>query len=232
MQFLTNGVAAGVGAGLTNGTAASGISTLPHATNHITAQYAGDGNFNGSTNSLNEVINSPPVAGTGSYARPQNITLKIKIANLLTNASDPDGDALTLAGTGAHSTNNATVSINGNFVIYQPPATNGNVTDSFGYTVSDSFGATNTGAVIITLLSSSTNQSQNIIGIKMTNGTTSISFAGIPGRTYYVQASTNLPPTAAWITIGTNTAATNGLFQFLDAQASNYPSRYYRSTAP
>ena len=217
---------------LSSGSTTATNAALPHGSNTITAAYAGDGNFIGSTNTLSQVINRAPVAGPASYARPTNVTLIITITNLLTNASDPDGDSITLAGVSAHSTNNATVSIGGNFVIYQPPATNGNVTDSFSYTVSDSFGATNTGTVTVTILGSSTGQSSNITGITMTNGMTLISFAGIPARTYYVQATTNLPPTASWVTIGTNVAGTNGLFQFLDTQASNYPSRYYRTATP
>jgi Invasin, domain 3/Bacterial Ig-like domain (group 3) len=231
VRYLTNGVSASV-VSLTNGIASLALSNLPHATNLVTAQYTGDANFAGSTNNLNEVINSPPSAGIANYSRPTNVTLIITITNLLTNAVDPDGDPITLTGVSARSTNNATVFIDGHYVIYQPPATNGNVMDAFNYTVSDSFGATNTGLVVITILGSPTAQSMNITGITMTNGNTLIKFAGIPGYHYYVQASTNLPPTATWVTIGTNTAGANGLFQFLDTQASNYPARYYRTASP
>jgi hypothetical protein len=72
----------------------------------------------------------------------------------------------------------------------------------------------------------------NIVSIAMSGGITTIKFAGIPGYTYYVQATTNLPPSATWVTIGTNIAGTNGQFQFLDTQASNYPIRFYRTASP
>lgn len=217
---------------LSGGSTTATNSALSHTNHTITASYAGDANFTGSTNSLSELINSAPIAGTASYGRPKNIPLKFKVSDLLTNASDPDGDPISLAGLSSHSTNNAAVSIIGSFVVYQPPSTNANVTDRFNYTVSDPFGATNNGTVIITILPDATGQSLNITGILVTNGTALISFAGVPSRTYLVQATTNLPPTATWVTIGTNTAATNGLFQFLDTQASNFPVRFYRSATP
>jgi hypothetical protein len=46
----------------------------------------------------------------------------------------------------------------------------------------------------------------------------------VPGRTNFLQASTNL---AGWQTVGTNVSATN-LFTAVDAAASNYSRRFYR----
>jgi hypothetical protein len=57
-----------------------------------------------------------------------------------------------------------------------------------------------------------------------------ITFAGIAGYAYLVQATTNLV-TPTWTTIGTTNAGTNGLFIFSDLEATNYTSRYYRSSA-
>jgi hypothetical protein len=49
---------------------------------------------------------------------------------------------------------------------------------------------------------------------------------GAPGRTYVVQASTNL---VDWVPIYTNIAPINGLLQFTDPRATIYPSRFYRT---
>lgn len=235
VQFLTNGIAAGSVVPFTNLMAQYSTTTLPHATNLVTALYAGDSNFIASSNSLSEIINTPPIAGTANYSRLAGTTLIIPVSSLLTNASDADGDAISLLSFSTNSTNGATISetsTNGTSLAYVPPATNGDVTDSFTYTVADTFGATNTGVVIITIATNN-NQSVNITGVTtLPNGTALISFAGIPNYTYLIQATTNLTPTIVWTTIATNMAGTNGLFQYNDLDSTNYPTRYYRTTTP
>jgi hypothetical protein len=47
---------------------------------------------------------------------------------------------------------------------------------------------------------------------------------GVPGSNYVLQASTNF---TTWVPIGTNMALTNQIY-FVDPNASNYPSRFYR----
>ncbi len=65
--------------------------------------------------------------------------------------------------------------------------------------------------------------------VPTTNGPFQLSFLGGPGRTYRIEASTTL---TTWQTISTNTAATNGLFQYIDGKASNFPTRFYRTVTP
>jgi hypothetical protein len=236
VQFLTNGIAAGGVVPFTGASAQFSTALLPHATNVVTAEYAGDANFTGSTNSLSEIINTPPVAGTANYSRPRDISLTIKISDLLTNVTDADGDAISLFSFSTNSTNGATiaaVSTNGVYLSYTPPATNGNVTDSFTYVAEDTFGATNAGTVVITISPDNNSPSVNITGMTVLgDGTAQIDFAGIPNRTYLIQAATNLTPVISWTTIGTNTAGTNGLFEFIDLDATNFPTRYYRTAQP
>jgi len=54
---------------------------------------------------------------------------------------------------------------------------------------------------------------------------------GGAGQTYILLMASNLPP-LMWLPIATNTADSNGLFNFSDAQATNCPQRFYRLTAP
>ena len=63
--------------------------------------------------------------------------------------------------------------------------------------------------------------------VTFNGGVPTLRLAGIPGRTYYVQASTNM---SVWVGISTNVAGTNGLWQVVDADATNYPSRFYRTS--
>jgi beta-xylosidase len=54
-------------------------------------------------------------------------------------------------------------------------------------------------------------------------------FANSPNSTNFVQASTNLPASAAWQNISTNIADGGGSWQFTDTNTSVLPSRFYRS---
>ena len=64
-----------------------------------------------------------------------------------------------------------------------------------------------------------------------TNQALRLSGTGGAGQAYVLYATTNLPA-AAWTAISTNLADTNGLVQFLDPGATNYPQRFYRLAAP
>ena len=54
---------------------------------------------------------------------------------------------------------------------------------------------------------------------------------GAAGQTFQIQATPNLEP-SLWQAIGTNQFGIDGRFQFLDTNASNYPTRFYRSVTP
>jgi hypothetical protein len=121
------------------------------------------------------------------------------------------------------------------------PGTNGDVTDLLTYTVRDVRSAyragdtvrTATSSILVSIAPDSTNQTQNIVGIStLPNGSKQISFAGIPGYSYRVQAADNLTPPVAWQTLATNVAGTNGLWSYTDLDATNHPSRFYRTAQP
>jgi autotransporter-associated beta strand protein len=212
--FSTNGVASG-------GASSSALSTLPRGTNLITAIYLGDSNYVGSTNSLNQIVtNHPPVASAASYTRNAAVsTFKVLVSDLLTNASDVDGDTLTLVSVGTPTNATATVLISGGWVLYS----NANaVADQFSYTVSDGYGGTNSATVTITV------DSTPLFGqsalTSTTGGTATLNFAGIPGYSYSVNRSTNLTD---WVTLWTTNAPASGVFEYLDNPAPT-PSAYYR----
>jgi hypothetical protein len=155
--------------------------------------------------------------------------LKIAIAgDLATNWSDADGDPVALTGA-ISSTNGASVSYDTNLVYYYD--TN-NVADQINYTVSDGHGGTAAGIINVVLSSGGTATTMNITGeVVNGDGSVTLSFAGIPGFSYSVQATTNLV-VGPWQTIGSGAAATNGVWQFTDTNAASYPSRYYRTSYP
>ncbi len=55
---------------------------------------------------------------------------------------------------------------------------------------------------------------------------------GASGQLYNIQATTNIGVTNGWQVIGSSAGGIDGTFQFLDTNASNYPTRFYRSALP
>ncbi|MEO6036244.1 MAG: hypothetical protein ABIQ35_13390, partial [Verrucomicrobiota bacterium] len=60
------------------------------------------------------------------------------------------------------------------------------------------------------------------------NGVFQLQAAGVPGKIYQFQASTNL---ATWITLSTNTAAVDGALLLTDTNAAKVPKRFFRVIA-
>ena len=228
--FLTNTVAFSTNA-LSSGIAFSpGLTTLPRGTNTITAQYAGDSNVLGSTNDLaggQIVTNHPPQAVAATYYRTKGISLKIPIANLLTNVTDVDGDTITLQSVGASGIGATITILTNDARIYYEPGTgaSSNDNDSFTYTVSDGFGGSATANILVNVYSASGPAQMGL----PSNGVVNITFFGIPTYTYLVQTTTNL--STSWWTVSTNAAGSNGSWLFIDPNATN-AQQYYRMAQP
>jgi len=165
-----------------------------------------------------------PVTSPATYSRPAGYPLIITIAgDLSTYWSDVDGDSLALTGS-ISSTNGAAVSYDINYVYY----TNANdVTDEIDYTVGDGFGGNTPGIINVLVGPPPTN---SVAGVVVNgDGSVTLSFVGVPGYVYQVDATTNLAPPVVWTTISTNTADISGQWQITDLQATNYPNQFYRS---
>jgi hypothetical protein len=80
----------------------------------------------------------------------------------------------------------------------------------------------------------------NLVGYALApDGNLSITFAGVPGRTYLVQAASGLTAPIAWQTLTNNldgstlfSAGTNGLWTHTDLNSTNFVIRFYRSSLP
>ena len=59
-----------------------------------------------------------------------------------------------------------------------------------------------------------------------------LSFVGLPGYTYLIQAAGALTSHTSWQTLSTNVTDVNGLLQFTDPNAGSYQSRFYRTALP
>src|SRR5439155_870843 len=109
-----------VGSGtLSGGVATFTTNNLAHGSHTVAAEYAGNLNFVGTTNSLaqNQVINTPPLAGNDTIERNPAVSVKVRLSTLLANDSDADGDTLTIV-VSPTSANGAAITVSGAWVFY------------------------------------------------------------------------------------------------------------------
>ena len=70
-----------------------------------------------------------------------------------------------------------------------------------------------------------------ITGIQMLpDSSAKVTFAGVPGQTYFIQATTNLT-TPDWTIVASNTVGAYSLFSFVDLAAKTCPCRFYRGVS-
>ena len=192
VNFRIDGSIAGSGA-LSGGLATFTINSLSHGSHTVSAEYAGDLNFAGTTNTLavDQVINTPPVAGNDTITRNPLLSTKVRLSTLLASDSDADGDTLNIT-VSSTSASNATVTVSGGWVFYTPPAGFTNA-DSFTYTITDGRGGSAVGIVTVAILVDNS-QSQNLTITDLGGGAFSINGSGIPGYTYRLQYSDSASP--------------------------------------
>ena len=228
-QFRIDGTYAGGPVSLSGGVAGYSTTNLAHGTHTVVAEYAGDGNFTGTTNLLSpaQLINTPPVAGPYTAERDPTNGVKVSVGTLLSNCSDTDGDPISFLGVSATSANGGTVVSNGGWVFYTPAPGFTN-SDTFTYTISDGWGAPVTGTVTVNIRIDN-GPSSNLTITDLGNGSYAVRGDGIPGRSYRIQFADTAPPTN-WLTLGPASADPFGIFQFNDTNGS--PQRFYRSVYP
>ncbi|MGO9204118.1 MAG: MBG domain-containing protein [Limisphaerales bacterium] len=229
VQFLIDGAVAGSPAPLGGGTATYTASALGHGTHTVAAQYAGDGNFAGTTGLLAspQVVDTPPVPGPCAITYDPTTGTKLPLATLLSKASDADGDAIALAGMAAASANGGSVSCSGGWVFYVPAPGFTNA-DTFSYAISDGYGAPVTGAVTLNLRGGN-GSSANLVISGLGNSSYAISGSGVPARLYQVRF-TDGGPSSNWQALGEALADPNGCFGFIDPNGS--PQRLYQTLCP
>jgi hypothetical protein len=230
VAFKTNDVAMGPPVALDNGVASISTALLPHGFTSVKAEYPGQGLFLGSTGSVVQLVNTPPTPGSHVTYVIQNEPLVLPVATLLGNDSDPDNDPLTIIGVSRLSTNGGTAALvyDTNITYLPKPDYTGN--DLLTYTLSDSY-TTVSVPIYLNVLSYSA-LTNSIVGItNLGGGTVTITCAGIPGRTYWMLAATNLLTSISnWTALSTNVADTNSLWQCMDPGATNAAGFYRTAT--
>ncbi len=120
-------------------------------------QMFANGTWNDATNTGGGALGTLgyAVEWSGPVAFNEDLVSAFTAAQLLTNDTDIDGDALTITGVSATSANGALVNLSNGVITYDPThaalvqatAAGATLTDSFTYTISDGHGGTGTGTV-------------------------------------------------------------------------------------
>ena len=231
VQFKIDGANAGAPAALAGGVAGHTSPSLSAGTHAVVAEFAGDGNFFGTTNTLspNQSVNTPPLAGVDTIERGWTNGTKVLVTTLLGNDSDADGDTISFVSFDVASTNGAVITRAGDWIHYAPAARL-TLADSFGYTISDRRGVTTRGTVVVVVRNDEL-PSQNLAITDRGDGSYLIRFDGIPWITYRIERNENLD-NPLWVQLGSATADASGVFQFIDTPPIGSPRRYYRSVYP
>ncbi len=168
--------------------------------------------------------NSPPVPQPDEYVAVKNTTLTINAAaGVLANDTDVDGQVLSVVQYGWPSRGEVVLYADGSFTY--TPTNDFTGTDSFRYRVLD--GLAISAPMMVTITMNGTNALPVPIRITVSDPALPvvISYLGVTGQPYLIQASANL---TSWQTIQTVTASTDGPNEWADADAPNYPARFYR----
>jgi subtilase family serine protease len=225
VQFQTNGVTFDTEPLVAGLATSTNVSFLPRGTNVVTVLYPGDANDLPAASSFEQIVtNHPPVAADAYYTRASGGSLNIVIADLTTNWADVDGDTVSLVAVSV-STNGVSLTNDSGTLVY---FNTNDVADQFTCTLSDGWGGTNYQTVNIAM-EAPVNPTPSIIGASTSpGGGFNLSLAGAPGYSYILEAAIDLSSLSNWLSVATNTLATNGVWQFTDPQATNFPQRFYR----
>ncbi len=227
------------------GNAAVGVVSLGAGTYRLTAAFnapvplPNGGLYPFNPQSLDPRYTSASQTGTYTFelvpasptlARAEGRLVKVSVATLLAAATGVRAESL--VSVGAPQPDGAQVSVeeSGQWIIYEPAPTGG--AGSFRYTIADRNGTTATGTVQVTLLPPDDSQNFSVVAIDHVGGTTLLTFVGVPGLVYHVEATGSLEPPIVWTRLGSVEAGPNGEFPWIDTDAHLYPTRFYRTVGP
>ncbi len=150
VMFYDNGVLLGTRTLNGSGIASYTTSALAAGTHPITATYGGDASFEASTsNMINQVVNTPPVATSDGYTMTVNTTLTVAAPGVLANDTDADSHPLTAVLDTDVLTGTLDLQTDGSFVYTPPQDYTGVVT--FTYHTNDGYADSNAVQVTITV---------------------------------------------------------------------------------
>lgn len=166
--------------------------------------------------------NAAPVAQNLTLGVAQGESVSLAVVGGKFAPTDADGDSIAITGVSAASS--GTAGCTANTVTYTADGAMG--TNTFTYTVTDAFGATDTKAVTVVVYSA--------VGFNKLSGPVSLGgglyqldYLGVPGEDYALDESPDLVPPYTWTPVITHTAAGNGTITY--TVPLSYPSGSFRT---
>jgi hypothetical protein len=227
VQFKVDGQKCGLPVSLEEGAASFSTDALPVGRHCITIDFADQTDSWQPIEQLSRVvlIDSSPVACEYLLLRNPDSGTKVALSELISQASDADGDQLQLKWFNSTTAAGGTVALRDGVLWYEPPAglTSG---DSFTYLVNDRWGLYATGTVRVAIMMNN-QPSPDQLRLDVGNGVYRILFSAIPWRNYtieYTQGSNS----ADWHFLGSGTADSFGRLSIDDLSEAGAASREYR----
>ena len=156
--------------------------------------------------------------------------IHLKVSTVLANATDQDGDVVSLVGISSNSVAGGTVSLSGGVISYLPPTGYTNA-DAFNYTLSDGHCEGTAVGTVLVQVRTDLNPASQITIVPMGDGSVQVIFSGMPGLAYRVQSTDDLTA-PNWQDVATLTADAFGDYVYVDHPSTNGPVRFYRSVWP
>jgi len=166
--------------------------------------------------------NRAPTAVPFGAATAENTPLRLRLEDILKNASDPDGDLLTFSADSA-STNGGQVTLSTTGVLYTPP-TNFTGADAFAYAVNDGHGGIASSTVEILVLAGPVPGTNQVVLVRQASSW-ALRFDGNPAAVAEFQRSTDL---LSWETLWSGAVPIYGILEYADTNAPPI-SAYYRA---
>jgi hypothetical protein len=174
-------------------------------------------------------LDHPPVAGPDTIQRFVAGGVRVNVAVLLANDTDPDGDALAIISVNPYSAAGGVVTLRGNWVLYLPPPGMTN-SDTFTYTVTDGHCAGAEGTVTVQIKDNTSPAPVASIE-NQGDGSFRVTCDGVPGWPYKMQYADDLAA-PGWQDIATLIADAWGTCEYIDPPRTNALARFYRAISP
>lgn len=180
---------------------------------------------------LSEGINVEviPLALDDTVERPSGGATKVSEKVLLENDLGSDGGAVVIVSVASETSVGGEVFAQDGWVFYLPPEDFNNF-DSFTYTVRDGRGKTATAVVGVEVRPQDDGPKRNQLRIGRVEATDHVHlmFVGTPGQAYRIEATGEIED-PDWVTLATQVAGPNGLYEYIDSEADNFDARFYRA---